>query len=105
MADDILVTDIAGILGPEVARQFERELRWQVSTEKLQYYEQVRRNKEAERLSIGDKTWVEGIGQKMLSIPARTYFRWQQAEPGCMEDKTFIKEFYRDNPELRADKI
>ena len=105
MADDVLVTDITGIFGPDAMKNLERELRWEVSSEKLGYYERLRKAKEADRLTVGDKKWVEGIGQRILDIDARTYFRWQQSHEGCWEDKQFIKEFYRDNPECRADRF
>jgi len=45
---------------------------------------------------------MEGLRQLKASIPAREYFRWHQSERGCWGDKTFIKEFLRDNPSFKA---
>lgn len=33
---------------------------------------------------------------------ARTYFRWDQQEKGCWEDKGFEKQFLKDNPECKV---
>lgn len=41
---------------------------------------------------------MDGLGQKMGSIPGRIYFRWQQMLPGCWQDKQFVEEFLYDNP-------
>ena len=45
---------------------------------------------------------VEGLGQKLGEVDARTYFRWHQALPGCWSDKTFLNEFFKDNAGCRA---
>lgn len=45
---------------------------------------------------------MEGIGQKMGAIDARTFFRWQQQYPGCWKDPNFLQEMLRDNPAMRA---
>lgn len=45
---------------------------------------------------------VDGLGQKMGSVPVREFFRWQQAQPGCWQDDQFISEFFRDNRHLMA---
>jgi hypothetical protein len=48
------------------------------------------------------KKWVEGLGERKLTIPARTFFRWAQQYPGCWQDKGFVDEFHRDNAECRG---
>jgi hypothetical protein len=45
---------------------------------------------------------INGIGQKIGSIDARTFFRWEQQLPGCWRNDEFRKEFLRDNPNARA---
>ena len=44
----------------------------------------------------------EGGGQKMFSMDARTYMRWQQEFPGCWNNQEFIDEFLRCNPQYCA---
>jgi hypothetical protein len=48
---------------------------------------------------------MEGLGQLKASIPARDYFRWHQFKPGCWGDKSFIKEYLRDNPSFKAESL
>jgi len=35
-------------------------------------------------------------------VPAREWHRWNMQHPGCWQDKQFVREFMRDNPELRG---
>lgn len=44
----------------------------------------------------------EGLGQKLGSVPARLYHRWNQLLPGCWKEKDFFDEFMIDNPQCRA---
>lgn len=45
---------------------------------------------------------VDGLGQMMGKIPVREFYRWHQSHPGCWQDDGFVREFFRDNPKLRA---
>ena len=45
---------------------------------------------------------MDGLGQLKASIPARDYFRWHQFKSGCWGDKSFVKEYLRDNPSFKA---
>jgi len=43
---------------------------------------------------------IEGVGQKIASIPVQAWHYWgQRLGYECWEDKTFLREFLRDNPE------
>lgn len=44
----------------------------------------------------------EGLGQMMGKIPVREYFRHEQANPGCMRNDEYLREFFQDNPHLCA---
>ncbi len=44
---------------------------------------------------------VDGIGVPVATINLGDYMRWQLFHRGCWEDKTFIKEYIRDNPYCR----
>jgi hypothetical protein len=46
---------------------------------------------------------VEGLGQLVARIPLTAYHFWgQKLGYGCWNDKAFMNEFLRDNPELRV---
>lgn len=60
-------------------------------------FEQVR----AEKKALG-KHKVDGLGQLKSVIPATYWFRHHLCRPGAMQDKTYNKEFLRDNPDCKA---
>ena len=99
--DGLLVTDIAGSLGPEFARGLERELRMEVAKEKVEYANRAARVAKVNQQLLPNE-YIDGLGGKIASIDARTYFRWEQQNPGCWSDKGFFREFLRDNPEART---
>lgn len=78
---------------------FINELRFGIEQEKFEY---AKRQAEINRVRGAQKT-VDGLGQAVFDIDARTYFRWAQQEQGCWEDKQFVHEFLRDNPECRVE--
>ena len=46
---------------------------------------------------------IEGLGQLVARIPTTAYHFWgQKLGYGCWNDKEFMDEFLRDNPELRV---
>lgn len=45
---------------------------------------------------------VEGLGQKLGEVDARTWFRWNSEFPGCWQNREFVHEFFKDNPQYRA---
>ena len=100
MDNGLLVTDIAGNLGPAFAEGLYRELRMEVAKEKVEYANRAARIAKVNQQLLPDA--IDGLGQKIASIDARAYFRWEQEHPGCMTDKAFLREFVRDNPEART---
>jgi len=55
------------------------------------------KDRQGERLKT-----VEGLGQEVATIPLHFFLKWAETEPGCWKDKRFVKEFIRDNPEVKA---
>jgi len=101
---ELLVTDIAGNLGGDFLKNVEWELRQEVPKEKLRHYEDAAKTAAVERklgIPSDARLKIEGIGQRKLHIPMRTFFRWNREYPGCWQNKQFVDEFYRDNPECR----
>lgn len=45
---------------------------------------------------------VEGLGQKLGEVDARTYFRWLQQKNYSWGEKSAIHEFFADNAHLRS---
>ena len=84
--------------GSTFMKNLERHLRYEVNLEK---YEAKKREIECGKENQHGGV-IDGVGQLKATIPAREYFRWQQFKPGCWGDKSFVKEFLRDNPSLKA---
>ena len=40
-------------------------------------------------------------GQKLGSVDARTYYRWNLEWPGCWQIPEFVQAFFADNPQCR----
>ena len=100
METDLLVTDIAGELGPEFLDGFSREVQSMVETEKAKYW--VRQSQIANVESQLGRQTLDGLGQKIAAIDARTYFRWLGEDPDFWNDKANIKRFLSDNPECKS---
>lgn len=100
MDNGLLVTDIAGNLGPDFAAGLYRELRMEVAQEKVAYANRAARIAKVNQQLLPES--IDGLGPKIASIDARTWYRWEQEHPGCMADKSFLREFVRDNPEART---
>lgn len=62
----------------------------------------VEQTRIAQKLQSEGSRHVEGLGQKIGSIDARTFFRLHQENPGCWQNEGFIRETLRDSPKLRA---
>jgi hypothetical protein len=92
--------EIVTQLPEQFMREFEAEFQASVPAEKVKATMQQAFIGRA--LIKEGATAVEGLGQKLGEVDARTYFRWQQALPGCWQDKTFVHEFFRDNEQCRA---
>lgn len=58
--------------------------------------------KTAQELQERGSDFADGRGQAIASIPPRIYMRWHQLLPGCWQDKQFVMEFLKDNPQCRA---
>lgn len=75
-----------------VKKQIQEELK----TIKQEQREITKRK--AEELKLAGFNKKSGFWPR-ASIHPRAYYRWERAVPGCWEDKTFMDEYLRDNPE------
>lgn len=80
----------------EVAETIARSNEEAAIREKHGYKERSRKiRKAAENFNFGP-----GVRAKAV-IDAKTYFRHEQQNPGCMSDSGYTKELLRDNEEMR----
>ena len=87
--------------GSTFMKNMDRYLRNHVD---LEEYEQRKRaiNAHNESKDLGNAK-CDGLGQHILTVPAREFFRWHADERGAWGDKGFVREFARDNPEFRGE--
>ena len=84
--------------GSQFMKNLDRHLRYEVDLEK---YEAKKREIECGKENQHGGQ-IEGLGQLKGTVPAREYFRWHQYKQGCWGDKSFVNEFFRDNPAFKA---
>ena len=82
----------------EVAERIARANEQAVIREKAEYQERSRDIRKA----AGKMNFGKGVRARAV-YDARTYFRHEQQNPGCMSDEGYLRELRRDNPEIRID--
>jgi hypothetical protein len=95
---DQFATDLSRAYGEGALNDFRQSLYDNEAFQEKMIRARQRRIKAASD-RIGN-AWVDGLGEQIMSIDADVYWHWQRKEPGCWNDKTFRKEFMRDNPEV-----
>lgn len=59
-----------------------------------------RQRKIAEANARIERSWLEGFGEHYMSVDAESFFYWaRRLGKECWNDKKFLAEFRRDNPE------
>lgn len=87
--------------GSQFMRNLDKHLRKEVALEQHQKKDRDEMARRANR-ALG-KGKMEGLGQHIGSIPAREYFRSMQVHGhDCWTDKQYVREYFRDNPDYRA---
>jgi hypothetical protein len=56
----------------------------------------------ARELAERGSDYADGRGQAIGSIPPNLYMRWNIMLPGCWQDREFVMEFLKDNPQCLA---
>ena len=87
--------------GSSFMKNLERYLRHHVDLEEYEASKRAIDANEANR-ALGNAK-MDGLGQHVLTLPAREFFRWQADERGCWGDRGFVREFARDNSEFRGE--
>lgn len=91
--------DIITKVSPEFIAEFEDRFQATIPAEKVKA--DLAQAFIGRALIAEGSTRVDGIGQRMGEVDQRTYYRWQQSNPGCWQDKAFVNEFFADNAQLR----
>ena len=96
----MLTQEVLGSVPPEFVREFSAEILGSIPAEKVRA--DLNQALIGRALLKEGAVAVEGLGQKVGSVDARTFFRFQQEFPGCWNDRAFVNEFMADNPRLRS---
>lgn len=84
----------------EFAAHLERKVRGSLPEEKFQA--KVHQLRIARELQAEGSVTSNVTGQKLGSVDARVYHRWNQEWPGCWHIPEFVQSFLADNPQCRA---
>jgi hypothetical protein len=92
--------DLARAHGEEFVRDFCRTLTdEQRAEEELAFASQQRIAAATQRL---DNSFLDGLGELHMRVDAEVFFHWVKREgKEVWNDKKFIREFKRDNPDVR----
>lgn len=64
---------------------------------------ELRQKQVAGELNVKDHFHMPGIGECVARIDLGAYMYWAQREtPDCWKDKGFMREYLRDNPDVRV---
>ena len=94
------------------SRSFQRASDWLFGSEEgfNRYIAEKRRKAEKELAEIAEQEKSEsrramnGLGQVKLNVSVTDWTYWNILYPGCWQDKTFVGEYHRDNPQARANR-
>jgi hypothetical protein len=93
--------DLARAHGEEFVRDFCRTLTDEQRAEEELAFASQRRIATATQ-SI-DNCFMDGLGELHMRVDAEVFFHWVKKEgKDCWNDKNFIREFKRDNPDVRT---
>lgn len=89
-----------GVFPPGFANALLKEVRGQLPTEKMR--ERLKQVELWKQMQAAGSVSINGIGQKIGTVSARTFFRWHREFPGCWNDPGFVKRMLKDNPQMCA---
>ncbi len=98
---DQFARDLAAARGEEWVRDFYRTLTdEQRAEEEVAFASQQRIAAATQRL---DNKFMDGLGECHMRVDPEVYFHWVRKEGReCWNDKSFLREFKRDNPDVRV---
>jgi hypothetical protein len=98
---DQFARQLAAARGEEWVRDFCRTLAdEQRAEEEVAFASQQRIAAATQRI---EHSWFDGLGECHMRIDPEVYYHWMRKEgKDCWNDKSFIREFKRDNPDVRV---
>jgi hypothetical protein len=92
------VQSLADVIPSNLRNEVERELRLGFNMSR------IKASAEAQQIAVfhnaHEAKAIDGIGQKLGSIPGDAYHYWgQRLGYECWDDKQFVEEFFKHNPE------
>jgi hypothetical protein len=98
---DQFARDLAAARGEEFVRDFCATLvDEQRAEEEVAFASQQRI---AATTQLFDNIFMEGLGELHMRVDPEVYFHWMRKEgKECWNDKSFLREFKRDNPDVRV---
>jgi len=101
MAKSLFIPNIKN--GTAAMDDIERILRYQLDKNSMEAFQaKMRQTQIAQAVRQEEIQHFTALGQPVLHVDLRDFILWNTAQPGCWNDKTFIREFYRDNDSARA---
>ncbi|MBO7521250.1 MAG: hypothetical protein J6T16_03315 [Opitutales bacterium] len=99
-----------GIVIPNLTRsqadRLDRLYRYAVDKHEMKRFNYMLRQRQiaaaAEKI---DAVRFSPLGEFIGAIDTHTFLRWQQTDPDCWKDESFVKKFLKDNPECRGVKV
>lgn len=94
---------LAEMLGPDVARNVIKDI---YRGERARIVKSRINQAEIAKQNAGDLVGVDGLGELKAEIDERAYHYWgQKLGYACWSDVGFVREFLRDNPDVRVKNI
>jgi hypothetical protein len=92
---------LAAARGEEFVRDFCRTLADEQRAEEEMAFS--RQQRVAAASAAIDSAWLDGLGECHMRLDPEVFFHWVKKEGrDCWNDKNFIHEFKRDNPDVRV---
>jgi hypothetical protein len=95
-----LIGNASSFFDAEFAHSLEAKAKANLAKEKADA--KARQIETAKELQRDGSVINNVMGQKMGSIDARIYHRWNLQYPGCWQDREFVQAFFHDNPQCRS---
>jgi hypothetical protein len=92
------VQSLADVIPSHLRNEVERELRMGFNVMRVKAVAEAKQT--AVFHNANEARSIDGVGEKLGSIPGDAYHYWgQRLGYECWDDDQFVREFFRDNPE------
>jgi hypothetical protein len=95
-----LSTSLVGMVGPDLARQFQKDM---LSEQAFRVFTARQRQAEIAKQNAGKRRALANGSRHVMEVDLEAYLEWHQREKGCWSDRGFLREFARDNENVRIE--